>query len=273
MKILIIGCGYVGSSVAKFWQEKGHNLTVTTTTPEKISILESIANKVIILEGNDFQRLANACKNQDLILLSLGAKGGKFYQQVYLDTAQNLVKILSNNSTVQQLIYTNSCGILGNQKGAWVDENVLPNPYNENQQILAETEQVLLSINQPNLKVSILRLAGIYGPKREIFKIFHKWAGTTRPGYGEEYGNWVHLEDIVRAIAFLAEKQLQGIYNLVDDTPMKRKDLLDRMCQKYGLVKINWDQDPAGIRPLNLRLSNQKIKEAGFTFLHGNTAF
>lgn len=271
MKILIIGCGYVGSAVASFWQKKGHYLTVTTTTSKKVSTLNKIANKVIILKGNDYHSLANATQNQDLILLSIGAKKGKFYEQVYLETAQNLAKILPFNSTVKQLIYTSSYGILGNQNGNWVDETIPTNPPNENNQILAKTEEVLLSLNSPNLKVSILRLAGIYGRNREILKIFKSWAGTTRPGNGEEYGNWVNLEDIVRAISFLAQKSLGGVYHLANDTPMKRKTLLNQMCEKYGLDQIKWDQDLKGVRATNLRLSNQKIKDAGFTFLHPKT--
>ncbi len=271
MNILIIGCGYVGSAVAAFWQQQGHNLTVTTTTPEKIPTLKYLANQVIILQGNDIQGLTNAIENQDLILLSVGGKRGKFYRENYLETAQNIVKVLESNHRVRQLIYTSSYSILGNRNGAWIDEEASVAPPNENNQILAETERVLLADNRPNLKICILRLAGIYGPGREIVKIFKSWAGTTRPGNGEEYGNWVHLEDIVRAIALVAEKQLEGVYHLADNTRMKRKELLNKMCQIHGLSPINWDGSPSGIRPTNLRLSNQKIKDAGFTLLHPET--
>jgi nucleoside-diphosphate-sugar epimerase len=271
MKILIIGCGYVGTAVASFWQKQGHNLTVTTTTPGKISSLENIASRAILFQGEDDETLAKIIENQDLILLTVGAKGGKSYQQVYLQTAQNLRKLLPFNSSVKQLIYTSSYGILGNQNGNWTDEKVLPKPASENQQILLATEQVLWDCSNPNLKVAILRLAGIYGQNREILQIFKNWAGTTRPGNGKEYSNWVHLEDIVRAIAFIAANKLPGIYNLGDDTPLQRKDLLDKICQKYGLEPILWDLDPQGNRKTNLRLSNQKIKDAGFTFLHPET--
>jgi nucleoside-diphosphate-sugar epimerase len=271
MNILIIGCGYVGSAVAACWQQQGHNLTVTTTTPEKVPTLKSLANQVIILHGNDIQGLTNAIENQDLILLSVGGKRGQFYRENYLETAQNIVKVLESHHRVRQLIYTSSYGLLGNRNGAWIDEEASVAPPNENSQILAETERVLLAANSPNLKVCILRLAGIYGPGREIVKIFRSWAGTIRPGNGEEYGNWVHLEDIVRAIALAAAKQLDGVYHLANDTPIKRKELLDKMCQIHGLAQINWDRSPTGVRPTNLRLSNQKIKDLGFMFLHPET--
>jgi nucleoside-diphosphate-sugar epimerase len=272
MNILVIGCGYVGSATAKFWQQKGHNLTVTTTTPAKVSSLQKIANQVLILNTNNLELLEFATQNQDLILLSIAPSQGQSYEDTYLVTAENLVKILANNQTVKQLIYTSSYGILGDRQGKWSDETAIVKPSNQKQSILVETEQVLLTANFANkIKVSLLRLAGIYGPLREIKKIFQRWCGTTRSGFGLEYSNWVHLEDIVRAIAFLAENQLEGIYHLADDTPRKRKDLLDKMCEIHGLPKVNWDHSLEGLKTSNLRLSNQKIKNAGFTFLHPRT--
>ncbi|NEP07825.1 MAG: NAD(P)-binding domain-containing protein, partial [Okeania sp. SIO4D6] len=44
MKIAIIGCGYVGTKVAKLWSQNGHQVTVTTTTPEKVSELKNITS-------------------------------------------------------------------------------------------------------------------------------------------------------------------------------------------------------------------------------------
>jgi len=53
-------------------------------------------------------------------------------------------------------------------------------------QILCETEQVLLSASSDDMSVCILRLGGIYGPRRELVKIFGRVAGTIRPGNGED---------------------------------------------------------------------------------------
>jgi len=42
------------------------------------------------------------------------------------------------------------------------------------------------------MSVCILRLGGIYGPRRELVKIFGRVAGTIRPGNGEDATNWIH---------------------------------------------------------------------------------
>lgn len=54
MNVAIIGCGYVGKAVAHHWrQDLGLTVTATTTTPEKVPTLEKIAQRVVVVKGND----------------------------------------------------------------------------------------------------------------------------------------------------------------------------------------------------------------------------
>ena len=273
MKITILGCGYVGSAVARLWHKNGHQVTVTTRTPEKVTQLSDIAHKVVILDGKDQNAIAKIIEHQDVVLFSIGAKRGDDYRQTYLGTTTNLVAALANNNTVKHLIYTGSYGILGDQKGAWTDEAASVNPANENGVILSQTEEVLLSLNSSKLQVCILRLAGIYGPGRELIKIFQKLAGTTRPGTGKSYSNWVHLEDIVNAIELVRANQLYGIYNLNCDEILETGEFFRRLFETYNLPAINWDTEKVANRPYNLRLSNKKIKDAGLKLIYPQIAF
>ncbi|MGK7896377.1 MAG: SDR family oxidoreductase [Xenococcus sp. (in: cyanobacteria)] len=275
MKITILGCGYVGSAVARFWHKNGHQVTVTTTTPEKATQLSAIAAKVVILEGKEQNKLADLIQDQDLVLLSIGARTRELdiYRQTYLGTATNLVTALKNNQTVKQVIYTGSYGILGNKQGAWTDENTPVAPANENSKILAQTEEVLLAANSAKLNICILRLAGIYGPGRELIKIFKKSAGTTRPGQGTDYSNWVHLEDIVNGIELARLKQLAGIYHLNSDEILEKREFFHRLFTTYNLPPIQWDSEAISNRPYNLRLSNKKIKDAGLNLIYPQIVF
>lgn len=270
MNIGILGCGYVGTAVARLWHQNNH-ITATTTTKERVSELEQVAQKVAVIKGDNEADIKSFAHDQDIILLSvaptrpLGADG---YEETYLRTAKNLVKALQQTPTVKQLIYTGSYSVYGNKDGAWVDEESPLTPANRNGEILAQTEQVLMAASSPNLKVCILRLGGIYGEGRELTKIFSRAFGTTRPGNGEDFTNWIHLDDIVSAVDFAAAQQLQGIYNLVCDRPLVSRDLLDSLSQKYNLPKVLWNPSESEVRPYNARVSNQKIKAAGYKFVH-----
>lgn len=275
MKIAIIGCGYVGTAVAHLWNQKSHQLTVTTTTPEKVSELQNVAQKVVVMKGNDPKAIENILQNQEVVLLSIGNRDrtGIGYKQTYLETAQTLVTALKKAPNIQQVIYTSSYSVYGDTNGEWVDENIPANPTSENGNILHETEQVLLSASTPQQQVCVLRLGGIYGPGRELIKIFSRWAGKTRPGTGDYFTNWIHLDDIVGAVEFARDRQLQGIYNLVNDAPMKGRELLDSLHKYQGLEKVYWDASASSMRSFNVRVSNKKLKDESFELVHPEIVF
>lgn len=275
MKLAIIGAGYVGSAVSQMWHNAGHKVSVTTTTPDKTSELQQISSQVTVLTGNDLASLKQVVANQEVVLLSVASKQRtpEIYRQAYLETAQNLVTAIKATPGVKQLIYTSSYGIINNKSGNVVDETVTVNPVGEYSQILHQTEQVLLSVTQSEYKTCILRLSGIYGPRRELIKIFGRAAGKTRPGRGENYTNWVHLDDIVRAIDFAKDQQLQGVYHLSSDEFMTMKEFLDRLLTTHNLPPITWDSSQPSSRNYNIKLSNQKIKDAGFKFAHPQIEF
>lgn len=267
MNITIIGCGYVGSAIARYWKNQGFNVTATTTTAERVSELSAIAQRVVLLQGNDLSSLKSLLQDQDTILLSVGAKNAEMYEETYLHTARSLVSALQEASSVRQVIYTGTYSVYGDRGGALVDESSPATPANANGEILAQTENVLLEASHPNLNVCLLRLGGIYGTGRELNKIFGRVAGTTRPGNGSDITNWIHLDDIVAALEFVRANQLQGIYNLVDDAHLTSRELLDKVCEKYDLPKIIWDESLKSVRPYNAMVSNQKIKDAGYRLI------
>jgi nucleoside-diphosphate-sugar epimerase len=275
MKIAIIGCGYVGSAIALLWQQQGHRVTVTTTTPEKVPNLQTIASEVVIADGQDLATLKQVIQEKEIILLCLAAKQRTVegYRQSYLVTAKNLMGAIEDTPSVRQLIYTSSYGILGNKNGVWTDETASVEPINELGEILAQTEQVLSSEMRSNLKVCILRLSGIYGSGRELIKIFRSRAGTTRPGDGKDYTNWIHLDDIVNGIEFTRQKQLSGIYNLNSDEILSTGEFFNRLFATHNLSSITWDSSQPSLRPYNLKLDNQKLKAAGFKLVHPQIIF
>jgi nucleoside-diphosphate-sugar epimerase len=273
MNVAIIGCGYVGYQVAQYWQQKmNFVLSTTTTSSERVSTLKSVSQRVFVTCGNDLDSLKSVLHNQDVVLLSVGAKGAEVYEETYLQTAQNLVSCLQQIQSVKQLIYTGSYAVYGDRNGVWVDEETPLAPANLNAQILRKTEDILLSASSENLRVCIFRLGGIYGPGRELLKIFSRYSGTNRPG-GEDTTNWIHLDDIVAAIEFARQRRLQGIYNLVDDAHLTSRDLLDNLFEKHNLPKVIWDTSIKSTRPYNAWVSNEKLKEAGYQLIHPQITF
>lgn len=160
-------------------------------------------------------------------------------ETIYLATAKNLVQALNQATTVKQIIYLSSCSVYGdqlrwcaerNRQGGWVDKASPISPSKPRSQILSQAEQILLQASREKQKVCILRLGGIYGPGRELINMFSGLAGMTLPGKGDRFINWIHRDDIVGAIEFARLNELEGIYNLLDDSQLTVKEQIEIVC-------------------------------------------
>ncbi len=276
-KKAIVGCGYVGMALARYWDlQQGHSVTATTTRQERVAELEELASQVVVVKGQDSQGMRSLLQNQDTVVLSIAPISdrhvdAKAYRETYIPTAKNLVAALQETPSVNQVIYLSSCSVYGNQKGEWVDEASPVDTNGEYNQVLYETEQLLLDSASEDVKVCIPRLGGIYGPKRELTMRLARIAGKTSPGSGDTFMPWIHLEDIIAAVDFLCQRRLGGIYNLVNDFNLPIRELCDRILDSQGLERIIWDDTKPSDRLLNARVSNQKIKAAGYKLIHPDT--
>lgn len=265
--VVIIGCGYVGKAVAQRWRPS-LTVTATTTSLPRLAELETLAHRAVLLRGDDAPTLRSLLHDQHTVLLTVGAPNADAYEATYLTTAKTLVSVLADCPAVRQIIYTSSYAVYGDREGAWVDETTPVAPANRNGEILAATEQILLSAASDRRAVCVFRLGGIYGPGRELIKIYRRAAGTTRPGNGEDAANWIHLDDIVGAIDFAHQHQLSGIYNLVSTVPLTTGELLQRVMAAHNLPPVTWDASQSSLRPYNARVSNQKLRDSGYQFVY-----
>ncbi|MEL6247665.1 MAG: SDR family oxidoreductase [Cyanobacteria bacterium J06627_15] len=268
MNAAIVGCGYVGTAVARHWQAQGLSVLATTTRPDRVDELSAVADSVAVLRGDELEKVRSHLADRQVVLVCVGSKRGASYGDTYLKTAQTLAQVLPE-SGIQQLIYTSTCSVYGQHQGAWVTEVTPAAPTTENGEIIAATEQTLLSVDTDTLsqRVCILRLGGIYGPGRTLENIYGRIAGTTRAGSGAESSNWVHLEDIVSAIDWVRQHRLGGLYNLVQDEILPARELVDKVCRQHGLAAVTWDPAQPSGRAYNARVSNAKLKATGYRFI------
>ncbi len=271
--ITILGCGYVGSALANYWQERGHFVTGTTTSWQRVVPLSELLSQVVFIKGDDADAVQSLIQGQDTVVVSVAPTSSQAadedsYSTTYLSTAKNLVKALEQTPTLKQIIYLSSCSVYGDRQENWVDENSTIVPQDHRSQVLYETEQILMQANKENQRVCIFRLGGIYGPGRELINMYGGLAGMILPGKGDRVINWTHLDDIVEAIEFARFKELEGIYNLVDDSQLTVKEQIERVCLQYNLPPVRWDNSSLSIQRKSLRVSNQKLKAAGYQLVH-----
>ncbi len=271
--IAILGCGYVGSALADYWQDRGHSVTGTTTSRGRMATLSAAISKVALVKGNDLTAVQSLLQDQSTLVVSVAPTGFQeaneaTYEATYLATAKNLVKVLSQTPNVTQVIYLSSCSVYGDRQGGWVDETSAVSPLEHRSQVLSEAEKIILQAASQHQKVCVLRLGGIYGPSRELVSMFGGLAGMTMPGKGDRFINWVHRDDIIGAIEFIRANELAGIYNLVDDSQLTVREQIKLICSRYSLPPVNWDSSKLSIQRKSVQVCNEKIKAAGYELIH-----
>ena len=271
--IAILGCGYVGSALADYWQDRGHCITGTTTSRERVASLSAAISKVVLMKGDDATAVQSLLQGQDTLVVSVAPTGFQedeeaTYEATYLTTAKNLAEVLKQAPNLTQIVYLSSCSVYGDRQGDWVDETSSVSLLERKSQVLYEAEKIILQAANEHQKVCVLRLGGIYGPGRELVSMFGGLAGMTMPGKGDRFINWVHRDDIIGAIDFIRLNELGGIYNLVDDSHLTVKEQVKLVCSDYNLPPVNWDSSKLGIQRKSVKVRNGKLKAAGYELIH-----
>lgn len=271
--LTVIGCGYVGAVLAEYWQQQGHQVMGTATSPERVALLQSTLSQARQVRGDDALALTDVVSHQATVVVSVAppraqASDPSVYAATYLPLVQNLAKAIQQAPQPLQVIYLSSCSVYGDRQGAWVDETATIVPTTTHMQILYEAEQTLLEAGSSSQSVCLLRLGGIYGPGRELVKRYANLAGKTLPGQGDRVINWIHLADIVGTIEFARANRLAGIYNVVDDSVMTVREQVALVCAQHRLPPVLWDESQPAQATKNLRVSNQKLKTAGYPLIY-----
>ncbi len=262
MQLLVMGAGYVGMELLSYLKKEPHDVFITTTHKERVSQLKPYGKDVLVLDPANKQALRDLINACDLLFVLIAPTSPQPYEEVYLNTAKEISHALEHRQKPFRIIYTSSTSVCEGAQGEWITEKTPLFPPSENSKILLETEKIYLN---SNASTCILRLGGIYGPGRELTKRARYFSEKKMPTSGDEPTNHIHLDDIVKGLLFCLDRSLTGIYHLVNDDHPSKKDLYDSLCKSMNIPPPLWSEES---HKSGYKISNEKIKQAGFVFKH-----
>jgi nucleoside-diphosphate-sugar epimerase len=180
---------------------------------------------------------------------------------------------------LEWLCYYSTVGVYGDFGGEWIDETAPLVPRNMRSDWRVSAEQAWRDFAaERGVPLTILRLAGIYGPGRSTFDKLRAGAArrVIKPG---QVFNRIHVADIARVTALAAQAKLNGTFNLADDEPAPPQDVIEYAAKMIDLpVPPDLPFETAEMAPMqksfyrdNKRVSNRAIKAAlGIDLLYPN---
>lgn len=267
MRALIIGCGYVGLTLALKLKQQGHKVIGTRHSPEGILILEANDIPAIELDVTDSEEFKKIEGDFDWVIFCAAPAHStvSHYTAVYYQGMRNVLDWLKKTN-VKKFVYTSSTGVYGQNDGSLVTEDSPVFPSSDTSKILIATEEMILKeVRESSIPAVILRVAGIYGQNRGYY--FKKFLSGEAVIYGDgsRYLNMVHVEDVAGAIIAALERGIPGeIYNVVDDKPVTQIEFYKYLSEilKKPMPPFSSELPPSS-RPqtTNKQVSNKKIKE------------
>ncbi|MBJ79825.1 MAG: hypothetical protein CMH60_00750 [Myxococcales bacterium] len=259
-RVLIAGCGYVGTLLGLHLQKQGDEVYALRrnidTLPSELQPLAADLNEPDTLKDLPLF---------DTVFYAAAASGGDInaYRKAYVDGPRNLLANLK--SMAKKFIYLSSTRVYGEHGGAWVNEQTNPQPLDKQAELLLEGERIAEQIECVSY---ILRLGGIYGPGRDFFIRHIKNNHESLSASTQSFTNRIHVDDIVAiCAAFHQENMGPGIYLGVDSEPVSQAELYLWMTKELGLSKPRLtDERTQNPHRGNKRCSNQKLRDAGFKF-------
>jgi nucleoside-diphosphate-sugar epimerase len=287
MRILIVGCGYVGLPLGRELVLRGHEvfglrrshteeveLKAAGITPLTADISQPESLRALPLTDG-FEWVVNT--------VSSSRGGVEDYESVYLKGTRHLLDwpALQN---VKKYVYTSSTSVYAQTDGSLVKEHSATEPTSPTSRLLVETEQTLLqAARERKFPAVLLRVAGIYGPERGHLFLQYLRDEARITGKGERFLNMIHREDLVTAIvAALSSGRVGEIYNVVDDEPVAQihffrwlSETLGKWMPPFATEQENGERK-RGLT--NKKVSNRRLRmELGVqlkypTFRQGYTA-
>jgi nucleoside-diphosphate-sugar epimerase len=252
-RVVIAGCGYVGSAAARLLAAKGWEVVGWTRTGQSAERGEENAISFCAVDITDLEAVRRNSFAGDVVV-HCASSGDDSYLHVYRDGVANLAACFPN----ARIIFTSSTSVYPQRDGSSVTEESAAEPDSENAQILRQAEKIVLANDG-----IVLRVAGIYGPGRSF--LLHSVMNGTAV-IGDRFVNQVHRDDVASAISFLAQSRAVDpprVFNVVDDTPAPRAEILHWLSARLGLPLSSPPAKPKRGRS-NKRVSNAKLRALGW---------
>jgi nucleoside-diphosphate-sugar epimerase len=256
-RVLLIGCGDLGSRIANRLVDSG--ATVSTLTRRPPACANTFALIGDVTEPGSLPELP---QSYDWVIYCLtpGARDEASYRRVYVDGLKNVIAGLA---AVQpsRFCFVSSTAVYGATTAEWVDETTECQPEAFNGRVLREAERIVQKIAGG----LVLRLGGIYGPGRDSLL---RAAIEQRPLSASirGFGNRIHVDDAAAACVHLTALSAEGVFNIVDNAPAPAAEVMGYLANRLQLPAV---PDP-GSYPVQSgrRVANAKLRATGFTFLH-----
>lgn len=258
-QISILGCGWLGLPLAKSLIQKGFSVNGSTTSVEKIAVLEKVGINpfLVTLSASEASEevleetkisTENFLENSEVLIINIPPKLRGDSSENFVAKIQNIIPFIEKSS-VEKVIFVSSTSVYSDDNSI-ITEEVIPNPDTESGRQLLEAEQRLQS--NSNFQTTILRFGGLIGEDRHPIKFL---AGRKDIENPEGPINLIHQIDCIGIIeAILKHPETSGqndksteVFNAVAPFHPTRKEYYTQKAIELNLPLPEFEESKPSI--------------------------
>lgn len=192
-QISILGCGWLGLPLAKVLVENGFPVKGSTTSKDKISVLEQLGIESFLLDLNSENSqgdIESFLKNSEILVLNIPPKLRRNSKEDFVGKIKTLIPFIEKSS-IDEVIFVSSTSVYAD-KNVLVTEATVPQPETESGRQLLQSE--LLLQNNSHFKTTTVRFGGLIGEDRHPIRFLSGRENIENP---DAPINLIHLEDCI----------------------------------------------------------------------------
>nr|WP_294773969.1 SDR family oxidoreductase [uncultured Flavobacterium sp.] len=242
--ISILGCGWLGLPLAKSLIAKGFSVKGSTTSSEKISLLQKAgieAFQIALSEQSINGDIASFLSDSEVLIIDIPPKLRGNSGENFVAKMQHLIPFIQK-AGVQKIIFVSSTSVYADDNSV-ISEATQPQPDSESGKQLLETESLLL--NNPNFKTTVIRFGGLIGEDRHPI---HFLAGRQHLENPNGPINLIHQTDCLAIIEQIIAQDCFGeTFNSVTPFHPTRKDYYTQKAIALGLSLPEFDDAKSSV--------------------------
>jgi nucleoside-diphosphate-sugar epimerase len=246
------GTGVVGRRLVPQLVTRGHQVTATTTSAEKLNLLRQLGAEGVVMDGLDAAsvREAVASAQPDTVvhlMTAIGPRHAGKPDMKHMDRWFGPTNRLRTEGTDNLLAAAEATGVShvvaqsyaswnGLRQGGWVKTEEDPlDPLADT--AAASLAQAIRHLEEAVLAVggAVLRYGGLYGPGATDDQVeLVRKRQFPLVGNGAGYCSWIHVDDAASATLLAIDQKATGVFDIVDDEPAPSSLWLPYLAEAAG---------------------------------------
>ncbi|MEE9171876.1 MAG: SDR family oxidoreductase [candidate division NC10 bacterium] len=265
-RVLIAGCGYVGTALGLRLAAEGHAVWGLRRHPDPLPPTLTL----VVADLTAPETLEGLPPGTDFVFFTAApdVSSDEDYRATYVDGLRHLLDALQRQrQPVRRIFFTSSTTVYTQSDGGWVDEDSPTEPEHFAGIRMLEAERAVLGGPFP---ATVLRLGGVYGPGRgrliERVRQGHAVCAEGPP----VYTNRIHRDDCAAALEHLMRLAMpDNVYVGVDHEPAEECAVLRWLAAQLGVPSPCVGPPASADRRRhrgNKRCRNTKLVNSGYRF-------